>query len=102
MLPEVAILLVSALVGWIFFQRQKADAVLSKIPGPKRVSWIKGHVEQVHSLYGWDFHEMMESYGPTTVYDNWFGKKILYTWDTKAMQHILIKVRTGPLFLGPA
>ncbi|EEB92208.1 hypothetical protein MPER_09316, partial [Moniliophthora perniciosa FA553] len=71
MLPEVAVLLVSALVG--------------------RASWFKGHIDQVHSLYGWDFHEMMESYGPTTVYDNWFGKKVLYTWDTKAMQHILIK-----------
>uniref|UniRef100_A0A0W0GET4 Cytochrome p450 n=1 Tax=Moniliophthora roreri TaxID=221103 RepID=A0A0W0GET4_MONRR len=90
MLQAVSTLLAITFVSWLLFRR-RGDPILHKIPGPKKTSWWKGHLEEVYSPYGWDFHTMMESFGPTCAYDGWFGTKMLYTWDSKAMQHILVK-----------
>ncbi|KAK7043923.1 hypothetical protein VNI00_008089 [Paramarasmius palmivorus] len=91
MLQAVSALLAIALVSWVLFRRRGGNPTLHNIPGPKRSSWWKGHLGEVYDPYGWDFHAMMENYGPTTVYDSWFGTKMLYTWDSKAMHHVLVK-----------
>ncbi|KAI3605409.1 cytochrome p450 [Moniliophthora roreri] len=91
MLQSAVFLLALVLVGRILFQRRRATATLNKIPGPKRRSWFKGHLDQVHSPNSWDFHGMMENFGPTSAYDSWFGSRVLYTFDPKTMHHILVK-----------
>uniref|UniRef100_A0A0W0FKH2 Cytochrome p450 n=1 Tax=Moniliophthora roreri TaxID=221103 RepID=A0A0W0FKH2_MONRR len=75
---------------WLL-QRRRDTAVLNKIPGPRSTSWVKGHLGELNSPHSWEYHEMMESIGPTVTYPSWFGSRTLYTFDLKAMHYILVK-----------
>ncbi|EEB89923.1 hypothetical protein MPER_11932, partial [Moniliophthora perniciosa FA553] len=90
-LQAAALLLALVFAVRMLFQRRRAATTLSKIPGPKHTSWFKGHLDRVHSPNSWDFHRMMENFGPNSAYDSWFGSRVLYTFDPKVMHHILVK-----------
>ncbi|KAH7907756.1 cytochrome P450 [Hygrophoropsis aurantiaca] len=65
---------------------------LDNIPGPQRQSFWKGNLTQVFDAFGWDFHRMLgEKFGRVTKFHALFGDKMLYTFDPKAMHHILVK-----------
>ncbi|KAF9261474.1 cytochrome P450 [Marasmius fiardii PR-910] len=71
---------------------------LDRIPGPKAASWWNGHFDEVFGTKGLDFHFMMaEKYGPTSSFKSVYGERQLYTFDPKAMHHILVKDQ-GVLF----
>ncbi|ESK90095.1 cytochrome p450 [Moniliophthora roreri MCA 2997] len=79
-------------VSWNILKRRSAFLTINKIPGPKPTSWFKGSFFEVFGLDSWNFHEMMrEKYGPTSTFSSLFGDKYIYTFDPKAMHHILIK-----------
>ncbi|KAK7038700.1 hypothetical protein VNI00_010584 [Paramarasmius palmivorus] len=94
-LPQVvkAFLLVAfSFIAWNVFKRRAAFSIIDKIPGPKASSWLKGNFIQIFGTNSWDFHDMMrERYGPTSTFHSLFGDKYIYTFDPKAMHHILIK-----------
>ncbi|KAJ3813616.1 cytochrome P450, partial [Lentinula aff. lateritia] len=53
-----------------------------------------GNHSQLFNLKrGWEFHRFLaDEYGPTVQVKGFLGRKQLYTFDTKAMHHILVKV----------
>ncbi|KAF9253982.1 cytochrome P450 [Marasmius fiardii PR-910] len=70
---------------------------LDKIPGPKPASWWNGHFDEIFGVQGLNFHFMFaEKYGPTFSFKTFYGERQLYTFDPKAMHHILVK--QGNLF----
>ncbi|KAF9254641.1 cytochrome P450 [Marasmius fiardii PR-910] len=78
---------------WVF-----GSHPLDKIPGPKAPSWRNGHFDEIFGIKGLDFHFMMaERYGPTSSFKTVYGERQLYTFDPKAMHHILVKDQ-GVLF----
>ncbi|KAJ8073166.1 hypothetical protein PM082_020035 [Marasmius tenuissimus] len=75
-----------------FSRRWVARRALNKIPGPRPSSWIKGSFNDIFGPDGWDFHAMMRTkYGPTSTFSSVLGEKYIYTFDAKAMHHILVK-----------
>ncbi|KAJ3921771.1 cytochrome P450, partial [Lentinula edodes] len=71
----------------------------------------RGNSSQIFDLKnGWEFHEMLATeYGPTAQITGFLGRKQLYTFDPKAMHHILVKdgalfqphrIESGPLLFG--
>ncbi|KAK1224785.1 hypothetical protein PQX77_012303 [Marasmius sp. AFHP31] len=74
---------------WGFLKRRASRRAFDKIPGPRPSSWLKGNYFDVFGPNGWDFHSMMRTkYGPTSTFNS---EKYLYTFDSKAMHHILVK-----------
>ncbi|KAF9043393.1 cytochrome P450 [Panaeolus papilionaceus] len=68
----------------------KSDVKL--IPGPPSESYIKGVFLRIFDVNGWDFHrKMWDTYGPVIRIRGLFGEEMLYTYDPKAMHHILVK-----------
>ncbi|KZT70528.1 cytochrome P450 [Daedalea quercina L-15889] len=68
---------------------------LRNLPGPPSVSWILGSFrksgeENVPVL----FEEWSRKYGATFSFQDWFNEYILYTEDTKAMNHVLNHAQT--------
>uniref|UniRef100_A0A0W0FSC4 Cytochrome p450 n=1 Tax=Moniliophthora roreri TaxID=221103 RepID=A0A0W0FSC4_MONRR len=80
----------AVIVIWIV-QRKRRSEVLNKIPKPANSSWILGRILEVYSAQPWEFLRTMESYGPTSVYNGFFGAKVIHTFDPKALYHILVK-----------
>ncbi|KAK1215212.1 hypothetical protein PQX77_022185, partial [Marasmius sp. AFHP31] len=79
-------------VIWSFLKRRTSRRVLDKIPGPRPSSWLKGNYIDIFGPNGWDFHAMMRTtYGSTSTFSSVLGEKYLYTFDPKAMHHILVK-----------
>ncbi|KAE9401990.1 cytochrome P450 [Gymnopus androsaceus JB14] len=86
-------------------------STLDQIPGPPVSSWWKGHQAQMSNLKdGWSFHQMLaDNYGPVVRLQTVFRRNVFYTFDPKAMNHILLKemnsfpptrIETGNIFLG--
>ncbi|KAJ3903344.1 cytochrome P450 [Lentinula edodes] len=95
LLRGIAVAILSASIWTLFRGRHKLDGVssLSQLRGPQSRSWFKGNQMQIFSLkQGWEFHKMLaDEYGPTVQITGLLGKKQLYTFDSKAMHHILVK-----------
>ncbi|KAJ4465490.1 cytochrome P450 [Lentinula edodes] len=93
LLRGIAVAILSASIWTLFRGRRKLDGVssLSQLRGPQSRSWFKGNQMQIFSLkQGWEFHKMLaDEYGPTVQITGLLGKKQLYTFDSKAMHHIL-------------
>ncbi|KAJ3889725.1 cytochrome P450 [Lentinula edodes] len=93
LLRGIAVAILSASIWTLFRGRHKLDGVssLSQLRGPQSRSWFKGNQMQIFSLkQGWEFHKMLaDEYGPTVQITGLLGKKQLYTFDSKAMHHIL-------------
>ncbi|KAJ3912269.1 cytochrome P450 [Lentinula edodes] len=116
LLRGIAVAILSASIWTLFRGRHKLDGVssLSQLRGPQSRSWFKGNQMQIFSLkQGWEFHKMLadeckSSPSPSCLTSS---KKQLYTFDSKAMHHILFHssflnprdllfVRSGILLFG--
>ncbi|KAF5380257.1 hypothetical protein D9757_008190 [Collybiopsis confluens] len=75
------------------FKRTSAASRLKQLPGPASTSWFTGNHMQLFDLKdGWEFHKLLrEKYGPAVQLRSLLGKRQLYTFDPKAMHHILVK-----------
>ncbi|PPR01103.1 hypothetical protein CVT24_000411 [Panaeolus cyanescens] len=77
---------------WKILRRVFVKGGLDQVAGPPSESYLKGVFARVFDPNGWDFHRMMwETYGPVTKLKGLFGEDMLYTYDPKAMHHILVK-----------
>ncbi|KAF9261478.1 cytochrome P450 [Marasmius fiardii PR-910] len=98
MLSSVVLAAIVLLPLYFVLKRVFGSHPLDKIPGPKAVSWWNGHFDEVYGIKGLDFHFMMaKQYGPTSSFKSVYGERQLYTFDPKAMHHILVKDQ-GVLF----
>ncbi|KAJ3996190.1 cytochrome P450 [Lentinula boryana] len=107
---SIAIAFISASIWRIYSNHRKHHGVssLSELRGPQSRSWLKGNHTQIFNLkHGWEFHKILaEEYGPAVQIKGFLGKRQLYTFDPKAMHHILVKrnssrkFRNGALLLG--
>ncbi|KAE9385219.1 cytochrome P450 [Gymnopus androsaceus JB14] len=122
LLQSVAVAIFSAGLWLLMRGRKKIPgATLDQVPGPPVSSWWKGHQAQMNNLKdGWSFH-------PDAGRKLWSGrqtanclpvfilsdlpsqKNVFYTFDPKAMNHILLKemnsfpplrIETADVFLG--
>ncbi|KAI0644414.1 cytochrome P450 [Trametes meyenii] len=80
---------------WILFKTLRRFIVktdLDNIPGPESPSFLYGHLEQLYDRQGWAFHRGLgEKFGSVVRLRGKFGQDILYTFDPKAMHHIVVK-----------
>ncbi|KAJ3899493.1 cytochrome P450 [Lentinula edodes] len=113
LLRSVFVAVLSASLWRLLFHRRKLHGVshLGQLRGPRSQSWLKGNHSQLFNLErGWGFHRFLaDQYGPTVQVKGFLGRKQLYTFDTKAMHHILVKegalfqphrIESGALLLG--
>ncbi|KAJ3874013.1 cytochrome P450 [Lentinula edodes] len=95
LLRSVVVAVLSASLWRLLFHRRKLHGVshLGQLRGPRSQSWLKGNHSQLFNLErGWGFHRFLaDQYGPTVQVKGFLGRKQLYTFDTKAMHHILVK-----------
>ncbi|KAF5379582.1 hypothetical protein D9757_009242 [Collybiopsis confluens] len=59
--------------------------------GEDREGGTAGHTSQTFNPNGWKFHELLGRYGPAVRLKAFLGKRMFYTFDSKAMHHILVK-----------
>ncbi|KAJ8081473.1 hypothetical protein PM082_007318 [Marasmius tenuissimus] len=77
---------------WVLLRQWSSRRALSKIPGPRPSSWMKGHTSEIFGPNAWDLlAEIRTQYGPTSTIGALWGEKQLNTFDPKAMHHILVK-----------
>ncbi|PPQ74982.1 hypothetical protein CVT24_010278 [Panaeolus cyanescens] len=77
---------------WKVLRQAFVKGDLDQLQGPPSESYLKGVFSRVFDPDGWDFHRMMwEKYGPVIKLKGLFGDTVLYTYDPKAMHHILVK-----------
>ncbi|KAJ3829900.1 cytochrome P450 [Lentinula raphanica] len=93
---SIVIVILSASIWAVLFHRRRLRsgvASLSQLRGPPSQSWYKGNYTHLFNLkQGWNFHKMLaDNYGSVVKLSGFLGRKQLYTFDTKAMYHILIK-----------
>ncbi|KAK7681875.1 hypothetical protein QCA50_015224 [Cerrena zonata] len=74
------------------FRRIFSHSTLDNIPGPPSQSFIKGNIARLFDRYGWDFmDELGERYGSVVKLTGPIGRKILFVFDPKALQHVVLK-----------
>ncbi|KAF9043397.1 cytochrome P450 [Panaeolus papilionaceus] len=77
---------------WRVFRRVFARSDLDYVPGPPGESFFKGVLTRLFNVDGWEYHQnLWKTYGSTTKLKGPFGENILYTYDPKAMHHMLVK-----------
>ncbi|KAJ3524791.1 hypothetical protein NMY22_g10851 [Coprinellus aureogranulatus] len=90
----VKISLIDDLVFMEILKRLLVKDPLSKIAGPAPSSWATGSLLSFLGRGGWEPHEeAIKKYGKTFRFKGLFGETMIYTYDTKAMYHMLIKDR---------
>lgn len=81
--------------SWLILRRLRQLFVksnVSNIPGPTPTSIFKGNFGQVMDVNGWDFHKHLTvKYGRVARIYGAFWSEHLYTFDPKALQHIILK-----------
>ncbi|KAJ3743770.1 cytochrome P450 [Lentinula detonsa] len=67
-----------------------SSAFIDNIPAPKSSSWLRGNYQQIFNSAAWPFHEFLRrEYGSIVRLHGPFGASTLYTFDPKAMHHVL-------------
>ncbi|KAJ3867016.1 cytochrome P450 [Lentinula novae-zelandiae] len=96
---NIMVVIISGSIWMMLRNRRRLHGAssLSQLRGPRSRSWVKGNSSQIFDLKnGWEFHEMLAAeYGPTAQITGFLGRKQLYTFDAKAMHHILVKLRNA-------
>ncbi|PPQ74553.1 hypothetical protein CVT24_004347 [Panaeolus cyanescens] len=93
--------------------RRFTKSELKKIRGPRSPSFWKGDLPQMFDPNGWDYHRRLwNNYGRVIRFRGMVGENMLYTYDPKALHHILVKdqdvfeqtppvIAGSKLFFGP-
>lgn len=62
------------------------------IPGPDNQSFLQGHFALLFSNDAWQFHrDLAHKYGRTSRVKGPLNEDMIYTYDPKAMHHVLVK-----------
>ncbi|PCH37082.1 cytochrome P450 [Wolfiporia cocos MD-104 SS10] len=83
---------VAVLVLWklIPLLLKPLSSKLRLVPGPPCPSWLFGNLKEITNVEAAVLHEQwVAAYGHTIKYKGWLGHDILYTMDTRALNHIL-------------
>lgn len=95
MTPLTQLLLVATISWsiWRSFRRHLAKNPLEVIRGPPCNTWLAGHFDQLwDTKHGWKFHQAIsDEYGGVIRLANPFGDQSLFIFDTKALNHVLVK-----------
>ncbi|KAI0086796.1 cytochrome P450 [Irpex rosettiformis] len=78
-------------VLWKVFRHYVVPSTLDSIPGPPRQSFLLGNIGILFGREGWDFYDKLRGYGSVARLDGILGSKLLFTYDPKVLQHILLK-----------
>ncbi|KAJ3565769.1 hypothetical protein NP233_g7435 [Leucocoprinus birnbaumii] len=74
------------------FARLFLKSSLDDLPGPRNKSWLFGNIPQLFNPNGWAFHrEILETYGRAMRIRGAFGERLLFTFDPRALHHVLVK-----------
>ncbi|KAJ3552463.1 hypothetical protein NP233_g12877 [Leucocoprinus birnbaumii] len=74
------------------FARLFLKSSLDDLPGPRNKTWLFGNIPQLFNPNGWAFHrEILETYGRTMRIRGAFGERLLFTFDPRALHHVLVK-----------
>ncbi|THU78940.1 cytochrome P450 [Dendrothele bispora CBS 962.96] len=94
LLPPFAIVVISfAFLSFFRRYNYRSGVSLANIPGPGTRSWWKGNFgEALNPATAWEFHQkLLKEFEPVVRLDGMMGDKTVFTYDPKAMQHILVK-----------
>ncbi|KAI0718795.1 cytochrome P450 [Cerioporus squamosus] len=98
---------------WRYFRQMFVKNHLDNIPGPPSPSWVTGNLPQLFNRQGMPFYrDLIENYGPIVRLQGAHGRKILYVYDPRAMNSIVVKdqysyeqpdwfIKSNLLTLGP-
>ncbi|KAJ4481154.1 cytochrome P450 [Lentinula aciculospora] len=106
LLQSVVVVALSAFIWSILRNRRTLHGVssLGEVRGPRSRSWFTGHHSQIFNLsQGWEYQRMLaDEYGSAVQIKGILGRKEFYTFDPKALYHILVKVFviSGALLFG--
>ncbi|KAF4613945.1 hypothetical protein D9613_007572 [Agrocybe pediades] len=65
---------------------------IHNLPGPDDASWVTGHLSKMMNTTAWDYHrKVLRQFGAISHIKGVFGADEIYTFDPKALHHILIK-----------
>ncbi|KAI0828716.1 cytochrome P450 [Trametes gibbosa] len=79
-------------VLWRVFRKFIITGDLDNLPGPDSPSFIYGNLKQLYARQSFAYHRNLgETYGRTVRIHDRFGGNMLYTFDPKAMHHIVIQ-----------
>ncbi|KAI0828708.1 cytochrome P450 [Trametes gibbosa] len=82
-------------ITWVLWRAVRRFIIkgdLDNLPGPESPSFIYGNLRQIYAKQSFAYHRSLgETYGQTVRVHDQFGGNMLYTFDPKAMHHIVIK-----------
>ncbi|KAI1784540.1 cytochrome P450 [Ganoderma leucocontextum] len=96
-----------------YFRQHLSRDHLDNIPGPAPSSWSRGNLPQMFNRQGGPFYrDLIENYEPVVRLQGAYGRKILYTYDPRAMHSVVVKdqysyeqpdwfIKSNLLTLGP-
>ncbi|EIW62374.1 cytochrome P450 [Trametes versicolor FP-101664 SS1] len=89
---QAALLCGTTWILWKVFRGFLLKNDLDNLPGPTSPSFIYGNIRQLFNRQSFKFHRSLgETYGSVVRLHGRFGSNMLYTFDPKAMHHIVIK-----------
>ncbi|EIN05371.1 cytochrome P450 [Punctularia strigosozonata HHB-11173 SS5] len=90
---SIACLVIVAVGLLKLISRLLAKSPLDKLRGPARTSILRGHLDELNSIDGWDFHQRFNEEYPG-IAQIWgpFASRYVYVSDPLAMYHIMVKV----------
>ncbi|TEB26346.1 cytochrome P450 [Coprinellus micaceus] len=89
----IAIAIVPYLV-WRLLKRSRGKDPLADIPGPAPDNWLTGSFMKIFPMDsgGWEYHDgLVREYGKTFKFKGLMGADVLYTYDERAVYHIVLK-----------
>ncbi|KAF9557442.1 cytochrome P450 [Agrocybe pediades] len=79
-------------VCWRILRPRLFPSALRNLPGPDGGSWLSGHLNKMMNTTAWDYHlKTLRQFGATSLVKGVFGSDDIYTFDPKALHHILVK-----------
>ncbi|EPS94486.1 hypothetical protein FOMPIDRAFT_40741 [Fomitopsis schrenkii] len=76
-------------------QRVLRKSPLDNLPGPAPAPWLMGHLPQWLDRHGSEFQrQIAQDYGPIVKMQSMMGKPLLYVYDLRALNTVLIKQQT--------
>ncbi|KAF5360940.1 hypothetical protein D9756_005071 [Leucocoprinus leucothites] len=92
MIAQGLVAYVGLVVTWKILKWSFVESPLECVPGPPALSLIGGNVQQLFDQHGWKFYyNTLERYGTVTKMKGLLGENMLFTFDPKALYHILVK-----------
>ncbi|KAH9930181.1 cytochrome P450 [Amylocystis lapponica] len=95
MTGNIPLALLLCAIAWFlrrYLQHRSANTTINNLPGPPSTSFWTGNIRQIYDPQGWAFHrDISLSYGPVVKMHAFFNRPLLYVYDPRALQHIIVK-----------